>query len=521
MADLLCAVDVGTTGVKASCFAADGAVVSTAYREHALRHPGPDRVEQDPAVLEAAFDATLREATATAGIADRIAAVAVTSARATFAPVDAAGRPLAPFVIWQDRRSLDTCARLRERIDPDAYFDLTGLPLEPVAVGSKAVWFREREPEIDAATAGYRLQQTHFLHRLGVEDPPVEPSMGGYYGLLDLDRLDWSGPVLEAFGLDPARLPRMSVAGTRVGEVSGAAAALTGLRAGTPVALAGSDAACCWLGGGMARAGQVAAYVGTAAALASQTDAPVRDPERRMTCLPAAIPGAWTVEGLLLSAGAAFRWFRDALAEPETARAAELGTDAYALIEELASASPPGANGVLALPTFVGAGAPFWEPNARGMILGLGLGSTRADVARAFMEGVALELRGVLEEMRRLGVDVREVTLTGGGSRSPLWNGIHADVHGVPVATVATADPTALGAAICAGVAVGRFADLPAGVAAMARTATRHEPDPARHVHYTRMLGAFRAAMDAFAAAGVHETIAALARPDDEERRRT
>ncbi|MFM8592949.1 MAG: FGGY-family carbohydrate kinase [Chloroflexota bacterium] len=510
MASLLCAVAVGTTGVKASVFTVDGEIVRTAYREHALRFPAQDRVEQEPSVLEAAFDATLQEATNC--IADEIAAVAVTSARATFTAVDAAGRALTPFIIWQDPRSLSTCARLRERIRNAEYFAITGLNLEPVAVGSKAVWLREEDPAVDAATARYWLQQTYFLHRLGVEDPPTEPSMAGYYGLIDLDTRDWSPRVLEAFAINRARLPRVAQAGDVVGTVSTTGAARTGLRAGTPVVLAGSDAACCWLGAGMARDGQVTAYVGTAAALAAQIPQPLRDPEQRMTCLPAATMRTWTIEGLLLSAGAAFRWFRDALAPMESAEAETRGIDAYEVIDASARTVPAGAHGLLVVPTLVGAGAPYWEPRARGMILGLGLHHTRADIARGFMEGVALELRNALEEMRRVGVEVREVTLTGGGARSPLWNQIHADVHGVPVTTVATADPTALGAAICAGTGVGLFASLQEGAAAMARSSAQFLPDAARHERYTEMLGVYRQVLETFGREGMHEAIAALER---------
>jgi len=508
MGHLLCAVDVGTTGVKASVFTAEGAVVRTAYREHALRFPAQDRVEQDAGVLEQAFDETLQEATA--GIAGEIAAVAVTSARATFAAVDRDGKALTPFIIWQDRRSITTCERLRERIGNAEYFALTGLNLEPVAVGSKAVWLREEEPAIDAGTARYWLQQTYFLHRLGVEDPPTEPSMAGYYGLMDLSACAWSPTVLEAFALDSSRLPRIAQAGEVVGAVSALGAERTGLQAGTPIVLAGSDAACCWLGAGMVRDGQVAAYVGTAAALAAQTPRPVRDPEQKMTCLPATTAATWTVEGLLLSAGGALRWFRDALAPMEMAEAEARGIDAYEVIAEAVASVPAGAHGLLVVPTLVGAGAPYWEPRARGMVLGLGLHSTRADIARGFMEGVALELRTALEEMRRVGVDVREVTLTGGGARSAVWNQIHADVHGVPVTTVATADPTALGAAICAGCGVGMFASLQEGARTMARADRRFEPDPARHARYSEMLGVYRQVMEAFGRSRLHEAIAGL-----------
>jgi xylulokinase len=514
MADLLCAVDVGTTAVKASVFTAEGGLVATAYREHALIFPGPDRVEQEPAVLEAAFDAALAEVAA--GHAGRIAAVAVTSARATFVPVDAGFRPLGRFIIWQDRRSLAVCAALREHISDDDHFAITGLRLEPVAIGSKIVWLREHEPAVDAAAARYWSQQGYFLHRLGAEDPPVDYTMGGYYGLLDVSRLEWSERVLDAFGIDPGRLPRLAQAGTTVGAVSAAAAARTGLREGTPLVLPGSDAGCCWLGAGLQRTGQVAAYVGTAAALVSFFPEPNLDPAQRLTCLPFVLPRTWTLEGLLLSAGAAWKWFRDALAPQEVERAAALGIDPYDLLTEQAAQVPPGANGLLAIPTFVGAGAPYWEPNARGMIVGLGLNHTRADLARAMMEGVALELRNALEEMRRLGVPITAITLTGGGSRSPLWNQIHADVHGVPVVTLAVSDPTSLGAAICAGAGVGAFPDLAAGVAAMSRTDARYEPDPARHARYSEMLEVYRAILDAAGKGGLHDRIAALARPWDD-----
>lgn len=509
MAELLCAIDVGTSAVKATCFAPNGMVVATSYREHALRLPAPDRVEQDPTVLERLLDETVREAVGSRG-AD-IAAVAVTGARATFTPVDRAGKPLYPFIIWQDRRSLAQCERLRVRIPEADYFRLTGLRLEPVAVGSKAVWLREHEPAIDAATWRYWCQQSYFLHRLGAEDPPVDFSMGAYYGLLDLDRQEWSAPVLAAFALDQARLPELRQAGTVVGEVSRDAAAATGLRAGTPLVLPGSDAGCCWLGAGMTRPGEVAAYVGTAAGIVSYLESPLCDPDMHLTCLPYILPRTWTLEGLLFTAGAAFRWFRDNLAPGEIERAAALGGDPYDLITELAAAAPAGADGLLVIPTMAGAGAPTWEPAARATIVGLGLDHTRASLARAFMEGVALELRNAIEEMRRLGVSITKLTLTGGASRSPLWNQIQADVQGVPVITLKTADPTALGAAVCAGVSVGVFPDMLAGVTAMSHLDRQYEPDRAHHDRYSEALAVYRAILGTFAARDLHAQIAALA----------
>lgn len=507
-AELLCAVDVGTTAVKATCFRPDGTPVATSYREHVLRFPAPDRVEQDPHVLEEAFDAALRDVVL--GRGDDIAAVAVTSARATVVPVDRVGRPLYPFIIWQDRRSLATCERLRHLMGDDEYFRITGLRLEPVAVGSKAVWLREHEPGVHAATWRYWTQQGYFLHRLGAEDPPTDYSMGGYYGLIDLETLDWSDIVLAAFGVERARLPKLAQAGTLVGEVSVVAAERTGLRRRTPLVLPGSDAGCCWLGAGMTKASQVAAYVGTAAGIVSYLEAPLRDPEKRLTCLPYALPRTWTMEGLLLSAGAAYKWFRDNLAPLEVEAAARLGIDAYELLESQASRVPAGANGVLVIPTFVGAGAPFWEPRARGMVVGLGLGHDRATLARAVMEGVALELRNALEEMRRLGVSITELTLTGGASRSALWNQIHADTHGVPVVTLASPDPTALGAAICAGVGARLFLDLPTGVDAMRRAGRRYEPSAERHARYSEMLDVYRGILGAFADRDLHARVAGL-----------
>ncbi|HZA93640.1 MAG TPA: FGGY family carbohydrate kinase [Gemmatimonadales bacterium] len=509
MRDLLCAIDVGTSAIKATCFRPDGTIAATSYKEHALRFPAPDRVEQDIRILDEMFDAVLRDVTGTQG--DGVAAVSVTSARASFVPVDRAGEPLYPVIIWQDRRSLAECMELKERISDDDYFAITGLRLEPVAVASKAVWLRKHEPAVDAATWRYWSQQTYFLHRLGADDPPTDFTMGAYYGLLDLDHLSWSEPVLEAFGLDRGRLPKLLQAGAVVGEVSPEAAARTGLRTGTPLVLPASDAGCCWLGAGMTQPGQVAAYVGTAAGIVSYLDTPLRDPQKRLTCLPYTLPRTWTLEGLLLSAGAALKWFRDHLAPLEIEQADRLGVDAYELIEVLAASSPAGANGLLVIPTMVGAGAPYWEPNARGMILGLGLGHDRASMARAFMEGVALELRNTLEEMRRLGVPITDLTLTGGASRSALWNQIQADVQGVPVLTLETADPTALGAAICAGVGVGLFPDLLSGISSMFRSSRRYEPDLTNHDHYTATLEVYRSVLGAFADRDLHARITALA----------
>jgi xylulokinase len=518
MPQLLCAFDLGTNGVKAGLFTPEGRLLGQSYREYGVECPECGWVEQSIERMWQAQCETAQALLAATGVnAHEIAAIGVSSQRATFAPLDAAGRPLSPFIGWQDHRSLLECEWMAQRVSPRRYYDIAGLPLEPTAAVSKILWLKRHNPALFERTAVFGSTQNIHLAQLGAENPPCDLADAGYLGLLDVDRFEWSRELLEAFELPRQKLPELAPSGTRVGSLSAAAAEATGLAAGTPLVLAGGDLQVAGVGMGVAAPGVISLGIGSGGGVLIYLERPLRHAEIGLNCQPHAVPDAWEMEGICLASGASYKWFREVLGEPERRIAAERGCDPYDVLTELAAQAEIGAGGLLFLPALAGSGAPNWYPQARGMVLGLTLATQRSALVRSLLEGICLEIRGMLEAAGRMGTPVSEVRIWGGAAKSPFWNQMAADVYGIPAARTAISEAGLAGAAICAGVGVGLYRDVHEGVACMVQIEERYEPVAARHRIYDELYEIYDAAYRAMKDSGVFARLSAFHLPAAED----
>jgi xylulokinase len=511
MSEYLCAFDMGTTGVKVGILTPDGQVIGTAYQEYGIQISGPQWVEQSVEEMWAAQGAVCKQVLHETGIdpAD-IAAVGVSCQRATFVPVDADQKPLMNFIGWQDQRSIEQCEWMKREIGVERYYEIAGLPLDPIAAVSKIVWLKDNQPDLFERAHLFASTQNVHLTQLGVEDAPCDLPDAAYMGLLDVDNLTWSAELLDALGIPAEKMPRLVPSGTLVGEVSKAAAEATGLAEGTPVVTAGGDLQNAGLGMGVAEPGFVSVGIGTGGGVLIGTGKPLRHPDIALNCLPHAAEGMWELEGITLGSGAAYKWCRDTLGEAERALAAEQGVDPYEILNAKVTEAPVGANGLVMMPMLLGAGSPNWYPQARGVMLGLKSSTTKPEIVRAMMEGICLELRWIIESAEKLGTEIEEVRIWGGAAKSPVWNQIASNVYGVPAARTEVSDAGLVGASICAGVGVGMFESALDGVHNMVRIAERYEPDLAATARYVDMFGIYKEAYHALVSAGVFERLAAL-----------
>jgi xylulokinase len=333
----------------------------------------------------------------------------------------------------------------------------------------------------------------------------------------DVRRATWNTPLLERLGLAPELFGRPTRPGTQVGAISAAMAAQTGFAVGTPVCVGAGDQNCSVLGMGAVVPGMATVTLGTAGLAILATARPLAG-FGGMMITHHAVPGMWEVEGLSNAAAAALRWYRDVIATHEKERAAAAGGDAYADLDRLAATSPPGSRGLLFLPYLATAATPRWNPHARAAFVGLSFAHTRADLTRAVMEGVVLEIRDMLEQWRGAGLDVDSLRIAGGATRSALWNQIQADVYGRPVETLRVSESTSLGAAILAGLGAGVFAALPEAVDAMVHVSDRIEPVAAHHRCYEELYRAYAQTYAGLAAHGAFDTLAGLQARRDESR---
>jgi xylulokinase len=223
-----------------------------------------------------------------------------------------------------------------------------------------------------------------------------------------------------------------------------------------------------------------------------------------------AVPGMWEMEGLSNAAASSYRWFRDVVGTHEKELSKTSGRDPYEHLNDLASSTTPGSKGLLYLPYLGAAATPRWNANARSAFIGMSFAHGRAELVRSVMEGVALEVRDMMEGWIQAGVEITSLRLGGGATKSSLWNQIQADVYGRPVETLKTSESTVLGAAILGGVGAGVFGSIKEGVDAMVEVTGKVEPNMANHRIYEEMYQAYAKAYEGLSTSGAFDQLAKI-----------
>jgi xylulokinase len=298
--------------------------------------------------------------------------------------------------------------------------------------------------------------------------------------LLDLEQRDWSAPILEALEIPGEWLPAVLEGPDISGRLSREVAEELRLEQGLPVAAGGGDNAAAAVGTGITVQGRISSSIGTSGVLFAHADAKSVDPSGRIHAFCHAVPGAYCLLGVTLSAGGSLRWWRDVTG---------MGYDE--LVAE-AEAVPSGAEGLLFAPYLTGERTPHRDPQARGVFVGLTARHGRGHMTRALMEGVVFSLRDGLEIMGGLGVTPDEIRAVGGGASSPLWLRLQADIFGRPIQRVVIEEGAAYGAALLGHVAAGTFSTVAEAASVVRVMPTATEPHPGNTEHYDRLYKVYR-----------------------------
>jgi xylulokinase len=474
---VLIGIDVGTQSIRALAFDARGRKIAQAARPTPVRVLDGGRGEYDPDILFATVLACLSE-TARALAGRPVAGLAVASLGESCVLLDEQGRSLAPSIIWHDRRTEGNAQAIGEKIGIDRIFELTGLALDPTLTLCKLAWMRTHWPDAVARTRRILMIADWIAFRLcGVA--ATDHTLASRTLYFDIHRRQWSEELLALVGLDPTVLAPLAASGAPLGPVHPEILAETGIAGRPLVAAGGHDHVCGSYAAGIVRPGLMLDSMGTAEAVLLATAAPQRDPAvMRHGFIQGAIAthrALCYLGGTNNSCGGAIEWFRTIAGNPPH----------EALIAE-ASAVPPGSQGVVFLPHLVYGPPPDPDTASRGAFVGLTAHVTRAALYRAVLEGLALQMRVMLEAMAALpGIALpSEIRAIGGNARNPLFMEIKANVYGRAITVVDEPEASALGAALLGGVAAGLWPDLDAALAGLERRDHVVEPQRGLIDHY-------------------------------------
>ncbi|TFG16097.1 MAG: xylulose kinase [Promethearchaeota archaeon] len=480
----IASLDLGTTGVRTFIFDVAGTILATDYQEWESYYPIPSYVEQDANSWWNSLKKTIEAAIKKSGIdKSEIVSLSVTNQRETIVPVDKEGTPLHNALVWQDRRTTDQVEFIKKKVGADKIYRTTGLTIDPYFSATKILWFKDNKPDIYKNAYKFLLVSDYILFKLTGQFY-TDYSNASRTMLFDINNLKYSDEIASDLEIDLDKMPETLESGTDIGEIT---TDETLFDKKTLVITGAGDQQSAALGVGVTSPGTIKLTTGTGSFMLAFLEKPNFDPKKRVLCSCHAVPGTWVQEASVFTTGAYLRWFRDEIAHEECLEAEEQNMDPYDVITREADDSILGANGLITIPHLVGAGAPHWNPYARGIIFGLALGQKKKDFARAILEGVAFEVNKNIEVFQELNIDPVELRLTGGGSRSDLWNQIFSDVLGITCVRNVIEEATSLGAAILAASGAGIFPDIAKAAENICKVDRKWLPDNDRHSKYNKL----------------------------------
>ena len=473
-------VDIGTQGVKAGLYDAEGRCRAEAFRKSELHQPAAGVVEEDPekqlaSVCECLAECVGRAAAVGGAPGIAVDGIAIDGQMAGIIGVGADGRCVTPYDSWLDTRCAPWITHMRREAGAEIVRK-TGGPAS-FNHGPKVLWWKHERPESFSRIRAFVQPGGYAAMRLCGMDAShafIDASYLHFSGFADASGPRWDPELCRVFGIDPGLLPRIVLSHEVIGGMSRGMAAACGLPSGVPVVAGCGDTAASFLSCGAAQAGVCADVAGTASVFAATTSAFRPDVEEQILCCGrSATPGLWHPYAYVAGGGMNLEWFRERFAGD-----VEGGLDR---LNDLAAAVEPDADDPMFIPHLGGRVSPS-QPDLRGAWVGLAWGHGPGHLYRAVLEGVALEYGLYLRRLESLfgAGTVRQVRVTGGGEKSVVWNRIKADTLGVPVVQVAGAGGAPRGAALLAAYGVGAVADLPAAAARWVATGTVTEPDARR-----------------------------------------
>jgi glycerol kinase len=486
MSNLILCIDIGTTGCHAVIFDEKGQQISRSYQEYKSIYLPCRWIDHDPKTWLQAVKKTVKEAVKKIEYDKNcISAVAVTSQRATVIPVDKKGNPLDNAILWQDKRAIEETQHLINEYGTEKIYNITGLRVDPYFTLPKLLWIKKNKTEIYNHSFVFLPVQDFIIHFLTGEFK-TDWTQASRTMLFNIDELRWDKDLIKSVGIDFNKLPEAVPPGSMIGLVNHVASDELGLPKGIPVITAGGDQQCAAIGLGVIKPGILEVSTGTGSFVLANSDKPVKDFNQRIICSASSIAGKWVLEAGIFTTGTIYRWFRDNIGLISVKNHKKSGINAYQIMDAEAEKEPLGANGLLLIPHFAASAAPYWNPEARGVLFGLSLSHKPSSIIRAILEGIAFEIQKNITIMESYTDQIKEVRISGGITKSELFNQIQADIYGKIVVKTECNEASALGAAVVAATTTGLYNNINSAVDNMVNlnNLSRKEPNIENHQVY-------------------------------------
>ncbi|MBO4355549.1 MAG: xylulokinase [Clostridia bacterium] len=465
--ELLIGIDIGTSSVKVALFDKTGKTLSSFTEDYPVYYPKKGYAEHSP---DEWYDAVCKCTKKLSEQFDlsKVAGVGIDGQGWSCIPVSKDGTVLSNTPIWFDTRATKEIETIKATVAEEKLFELCGNPLSPSYVTPKILWFKNNKPDVYEQADAFLSSNGFVVYRLtGKYSCDYSQAYGQFF--YDIANCVYDEAIAEKLGIDMAKIPPLCSSKEIIGYITKKASKETGLKEGTPIAAGGLDAACGTLGAGVIKDGQTQEQGGQAGGMSICISKPLKDPA--LILGNHVVDGKWLLQGGTAAGGGSLKWFASLFGKSYAEK------DVFKAIDMEAAKSPAGANNVIFHPYLNGERSPIWDPDAKGLFWGMSLATTRGDMARAVMEGVAYSLKDNLETAEKAGANVGTLYSVGGSASSKVWMQIKSDVTGKKMKSASPESASALGAAILAGIGTGVYSDFEEAARITAIDGNEYSPD--------------------------------------------